>query len=199
MNMVLKYQDAQVRTVQQDGQAWFVLADVCDILGLSNPSRVAQRLPDEDKKEGEIDPRPNSGLGRLNGWIINEPGLYRVVLRSDKPETEPFMRWITHDILPSIRRHGFYVDSSWTMSTKDIARLTGYSHSTALRHIADALPNYRSAILTGRASKEGLQLNAVHAYLALSKLARGGVHFYLDQFPSQVQAIGSSLGTQYER
>lgn len=96
-----RYKGTQVRVKQDDGEPWWVLADVCKALGLSNPSVIAERLdPDE---------RAKSDLGRQGkGWIINESGLYSVILRSDKPEAKQFKRWVTHEVLPSIRRTGGY-------------------------------------------------------------------------------------------
>lgn len=96
------YNGSEVRTVQVDGETWWVLKDVCEILELSNPSRVAERL--------ENDERSNFKLGRQgDAIIINESGLYNVILRSDKPEAKPFRKWVTSEVLPSIRKHGAYM------------------------------------------------------------------------------------------
>ncbi|MCO1336425.1 Bro-N domain-containing protein [Microbulbifer sp. OS29] len=98
------FNSCQLRVVEQDGEPWFVLADVCRVLELSNPTVVAERL-DEDEKGN-----PKSGLGlRRDQLLINESGLYAVVLRSDKPTAKPFRRWVTHDVLPSIRKTGQYL------------------------------------------------------------------------------------------
>lgn len=78
-----------------------MLSDVCKVLGLTNPTMVSQRL-DEDE-------RSKFNLGRQGeATIINETGLYSVILRSDKPEAKEFKRWVTHEVLPSIRKHGMY-------------------------------------------------------------------------------------------
>ena len=99
---IFTYQSNQVRTVQQDGEPWFVLKDVCDALELSNPSVVADRL-DEDE-------RAKFNLGRQGDTtIVNESGLYHVILRSDKPQAGPFRKWVTSEVLPSIRKHGAYM------------------------------------------------------------------------------------------
>lgn len=95
------YNNTQVRTIEKNGEPWFVLKDVCEILGLSNPSRVAERL-DEDE-------RSNFKLGRQGEVnIISESGLYNVILRSDKPEAKPFRKWVTGEVLPTIRKTGAY-------------------------------------------------------------------------------------------
>lgn len=91
-----------MRTLTIDNEPWFVLKDVCTILDMSNPTMVAERL-DEDE-------RAKFNLGRQGqSWIINEPGLYNVILRSDKPEAKPFRKWVTGEVIPSIRKHGAYI------------------------------------------------------------------------------------------
>lgn len=105
---IFNYNDNEVRTIQKDGEPWFVLKDVCQVLGLSNPTVVADRLDDDEKTK--VDPKSHLG-SRSNEFItvINEGGLYNVILRSDKPEAKPFKRWVTHEVLPSIRKHGAYM------------------------------------------------------------------------------------------
>lgn len=94
-------QFGQVRTVEQDGQTWFVAADVCRALDIANPTDAIKRL-DEDE-------RARFNLGRQGETnTINEPGLYTLVLSSRKQEAKAFKRWITHEVLPSIRKHGAY-------------------------------------------------------------------------------------------
>jgi prophage antirepressor-like protein len=91
----------EVRTLEINGEPWFVLADVCKALELSNPTIVANRI-DEDE-------RAKFDLGRQgNTTIINESGLYSVILRSDKPQAKPFRKWVTSEVLPSIRKTGAY-------------------------------------------------------------------------------------------
>ena len=92
----------EIRVVEKDGEPWFVAVDVCDILGLSNPTIAVSRL---DKDE-----RAKFNLGRQgDSTIVNEPGLYALILGSRKPEAKAFKRWITHDIIPSIRKYGAYM------------------------------------------------------------------------------------------
>lgn len=93
----------QVRTLTfETSETWWVLSDVAKVLGVQNASDLAKRL-DQDE-------RSRFNLGRQGeGWIVNESGLYKIVLRSDKPDAREFQRWVTHDVLPSIRRHGAYM------------------------------------------------------------------------------------------
>lgn len=102
---VFTYQDKPLRTVEKDGELWWVLKDVCAALGISDHITVAKRLdPDEVGQAQVIDSK-----GRQQPTTItNEPGLYKVILRSDKPDAKDMMRWVTHEVLPSIRRTGAY-------------------------------------------------------------------------------------------
>ena len=93
-----------VRVVQVDGEPWFVAADVCRALEISNSRDAVARLDDDEKGVGSTDT-----LGGKQGMqIINEPGLYTLVLGSRKPEAKAFKRWVTHEVLPTIRKTGSY-------------------------------------------------------------------------------------------
>lgn len=99
---IFNYNSQEIRTVEKDGALWWVLADVCKVLGFTNPTMIAERL-DEDE-------RAKLGLGRQGeANIINESGLYNVIMRSEKPEAKAFKRWVTHEVLPSIRKEGSYI------------------------------------------------------------------------------------------
>lgn len=99
------YEDQPVRVVEVDGEPWFVLADLCDVLGLTSPAWVLRRLSDGVSSTHPI----VDSLGRTqHASIVNEPGMYEVVIRSDKPEAVAFRRWVTAEVLPSIRRTGAY-------------------------------------------------------------------------------------------
>jgi len=102
--VLLAYEAQSVRIVMIDGEPWFVLADLCRVLGIANAGNVASRLADEDKGIHQAD----TPGGRQNLTIVSEPGMYEVVIRSDKPEAVAFRRWITGEVLPSIRRTGQY-------------------------------------------------------------------------------------------
>jgi prophage antirepressor-like protein len=93
-----------VRTVLVDGEPWFVAGDVCDVLEIRN-SRDALSGLDEDEKGVATADTPG---GEQRVSIINEAGLYSLILRSRKPEAKTFKRWVTHEVLPQIRRTGAY-------------------------------------------------------------------------------------------
>ena len=102
-----------VRTTVIDNEPWFVAADACKALDLSNPSDTLKRLDDDDRMilsltEGHSGKR--GGAQMVN--IVNEPGLYTLVLRSRKPQAKAFKRWITHEVIPSIRKYGAYATSN---------------------------------------------------------------------------------------
>jgi len=101
-----------IRTIlDKNGDPWFVALDVCKTLGISNSSNVISRLDDEEKDEVAIaDP-----IGRpQNTTIINESGLYSVILNSRKPEAKKFKKWITSEVLPTIRKTGQYQSRALT-------------------------------------------------------------------------------------
>ena len=103
----------EVRTVMVSDEPWFVAADVCKALELSNPTVAVSRL-DEDE-------RAKFNLGRQGeGIIVNEAGLYSLILGSRKPEAKVFKRWITHDVIPAIRKTGGYIQGEESMSDDDL-------------------------------------------------------------------------------
>lgn len=101
---VWNYESSEVRTVQVNGEPWFVLADVCKVLEISNSRNISSRLEPDEKGVTLVDTLG----GTQQMTIINESGLYAVVLRSDKPQAKPFRKWVTSEVLPSIRKHGSY-------------------------------------------------------------------------------------------
>ena len=89
----------------ENGEPWFVAKDVCDILSLENSRKATADLDPDEKNTVTI----SDGIpGNPNKTIISEPGLYKLIIRSRKPEAHEFQRWITHEVLPSIRKHGIY-------------------------------------------------------------------------------------------
>ena len=98
------FKGRQVRTIQLDGEPWFVAADVCDVLGLNNPSQALSYL---DRDERRL---ITNEAWRTNGnmAVVSEPGLYSLVLRSRRPEAKGFRRWIAHEVIPALRQSGEY-------------------------------------------------------------------------------------------
>lgn len=101
---VFQYADRQVRTVTVNGEVWFVLADICGVLAVANVGNVTARLEEADIRQTDI----SSGGQRRAVTIVSEAGMYDVVIRSDKPEARRFRWWVTHEVIPAIRRTGAY-------------------------------------------------------------------------------------------
>lgn len=99
---IFNFKDSQVRTVLVESEPWFVAKDVCDVLEIANPTQAVNRLDEDERAMFNI-----GRQGETN--IINEYGLYSLVLGSRKPEAKEFKRWITHEVIPSIRKHGAYM------------------------------------------------------------------------------------------
>lgn len=109
------FKGAPLRTLtDKAGEPWFVAKDVCAILEISNPSDALKRLDDDE--------RSRFNLGRQGETnIVNEAGLYVLVLGSRKPEAHEFKRWVTHEVLPSIRKHGGYMAGQERMTPEQMA------------------------------------------------------------------------------
>ena len=97
-----------VRSILIDGDPWFVAADVCKALELEKTNRALSRLDDDEKGAHSV----STPGGRQRMSIISESGLYSLILGSRKPEARAFKRWITHEVIPSIRKHGAYMTDS---------------------------------------------------------------------------------------
>lgn len=103
---VWNYESSEIRTIEKDGEPWFVGKDVATVLGYSNPrDAINKRVDDEDKGVAKCDTL--GGIQDLT--IINESGLYSLVLSSKLPSAKKFKRWVTNEVLPSIRKHGAYM------------------------------------------------------------------------------------------
>lgn len=100
------YESSEIRTIQKDGEPWFVAKDVTNILGYANASKaISDHVDTEDKLNNES----LSSLGQRGGWLVNESGLYSLILASKLPNAKKFKRWVTNEVLPSIRKHGAYM------------------------------------------------------------------------------------------
>lgn len=139
---VFSYEGNEVRTVQMGDETWWVLKDVCTALDIANSRDAALRLDEDEKDDVGI----TDAIGRQqNTTVISESGLYNVIMLSRKPEAKKFKRWVTHEVLPTIRRHGAYVTP---------AKLE------ELMNDPDAWIKMLTALKEERAAKERLQLEA---------------------------------------
>lgn len=122
LTKVFSYGSSHVRTVLITGEPWFVAKDVCAVLEIKNTTDALKRL--------DSDEVTRLNLGGLSGEtnLVNEPGLYTLILGSRKPEARAFKRWITHEVIPSIRRNGMYATDTLLddpdLLLKTVTRLT---------------------------------------------------------------------------
>ncbi len=155
--------------VANDGEPRFVLNDLCKVLGMSNPRMVRDRLQDDDVSQTDV----TDSLGRIQTTnVVTEAGMYDVVLRSDKPEALQFRKFVTREVLPSIRKHGAYMteatieqvltdpDTLIKLATDlkaERARRAELEHQAALDApkvvFADAVAVSKTAILVGDLAK----------------------------------------------
>lgn len=127
---IFNYGEIPVRTVLLDGEPWWVLVDVCRVLNLTNSRMTTKQLDEDEKGVSQI----YTPGGNQNMTIINESGLYKVILRSDKPEAKAFTRWVTHEVLPAIRKTGAY--SMTTSPPTGQRALTVDDYLTAARMVS---------------------------------------------------------------
>ena len=147
MNEITRiYNDQPVRVINRDGEPWFVAKDVADILGYGLTTDMTRRL-DDDEKGMQITHTPG---GKQEMIIINEPGLYAAIMGSQKPEAKDFKRWVTHDVLPSIRKTGSYT------VPQNPEQITDKN----LQHIADILKS------CAEIAKENSVLSERNSYLS---------------------------------
>lgn len=145
---VFRYAGQQVRTVLIDGEPWFMASDVCSVLEISNPSQAMTRLDADEVTLISNEGRP------LN--VINEPGLYSLILGSRKPEAKAFKRWVTHEVLPQIRRTGRFVQT-------EIEHRLPTSFADALRELAASVE--RQEALEAKVEADAPKVAAYDAWM----------------------------------
>lgn len=104
----------EIRTVTEENEPWFCLMDICKALGMKNPTMVASRLEDDEVTKFDL----GSKRGETN--FVTESGLYAVILRSDKPNAKKFRKWVTGEVLPSIRKNGGYIANQENLTPEQI-------------------------------------------------------------------------------
>lgn len=110
----------QVRIVQQNGEPWFVGKDIADILGYSNSSKAIPQHVDEEDRQKQNLPTAQNGKLVAASWLINESGLYSLILSSKMPKAKEFKRWVTSEVIPAIRKTGGYIAGSENMTDAEI-------------------------------------------------------------------------------
>ncbi|MEN7355929.1 phage antirepressor [Bacillus licheniformis] len=169
LQKVFNYQDQQVRTVVKDNEPWFVAKDVCNVLNHSNHKVAVSRLDEDEVSKVYL----TDSLGRnQKTTVVNEAGLYSLILTSNKPEAKQFKRWITHEVIPTIRKTGGYVanDDLFIQTylpqadeqTKQLFKVTLHTMKEQSKQIetmkpkalfADAVEASESSVLVGELAK----------------------------------------------
>jgi len=137
---VFNYESQEVRTVLKNNEVWFVAKDVCGVLGLTRTNDALERIDDDEKVMRKIS-APHDIDRHM--WLVNESGLYSLILRSNKPEAKKFKKWVTSDVLPSIRKTGSY----------SIAKKLP-THQEALRGWADEIDKTEKLQIENQAQKQ---------------------------------------------
>lgn len=129
---IIQYPDfGEIRQVTSKGELWFVAKDICDILGLTN-SRQATSALDDDEKGVISNDTPG---GRQAMTVVNESGMYALILQSRKPEAKAFRKWVTSEVLPSIRKYGFYISPAQQKSNRERRAIERAYHEELQKYI----------------------------------------------------------------
>lgn len=128
------FESAPIRVVDQGGQPWFVASDICAVLEIANVGNALTRLLDNERNSIR-NPDVNRGRGNPDLTVINESGMWKLVLRSRKPEAERLITWLTSKVLPSLRRTGQYGSPAPELDLRDPAVL----HRLLLDHTSNAM------------------------------------------------------------
>ena len=133
----------KVRSQLINSEPWFLAADVCRALEISNPSQAITRLDDDEKNTVRISDGIQ-GRGNPNVNVISEPAVYKLVFRSNKPEAKAFLRWVTHDVLPKIMRSG----SLFSRSVQLADDFSSLYNLAAQMSITDTRKSFWNALMT---------------------------------------------------
>jgi len=131
-----------VRTMLRDGEPWFVAKDVCDVLGIANSRDAVARLDEDEKGVGISDTLG----GKQEVSIVNEFGLHQLILRSNKPEAKQFKRWITHEVLPALRKQGYYS----MIKDEDLVAIISERRKKDANYLIEGLAEERDKLNTER-------------------------------------------------
>ena len=111
----------EIRTLAIDDEPWLVGKDVAEILGYANPNEaISDHVDDEDKLNSKTLSSFSANLGQRGGWLINESGLYSLIMSSKLPAAKKFKRWVTSEVLPSIRKNGGYIAGQESMTPAEL-------------------------------------------------------------------------------
>ncbi|MHA7962816.1 BRO family protein [Paenibacillus sp. CAU 1782] len=190
MNQLFKYGESEVRTVMIEGEPWFVAKDVADVLGFSETAAMTRYLDDDEVMSVKL-----AGMN-MNSSTISESGLYSAILRSRKPEAKQFRKWITSEVLPTIRKTGGYVNNddlfvnTYLPHADESTRLLFRTTLEVVR-----TQTQKIAILEPKAAKydEFLDSDGLSTFTTVGKHFLGGIS------SQRVKAWLQSAGVLYKR
>ena len=149
----------EIRTLEINNEPWFVGKDVATILGYERPTKaVVDRVDEDDRRmvDGETQSQIGIEIGQRGGWIVNESGLYCLILSSKLPKAKEFKRWVTSEVIPSIRKHGAY------MTPDTIEKIL--DDPDTIIHLATALKEERQKRKALEAEQEVLGLHPLMSF-----------------------------------
>lgn len=155
---IFKYENQQIRTLEKDGKPWFVAKDICAVLGLKKVSQVVNGHPDKNDRLDD-DEKGVSNVDTLGGnqqlLIVSESGLYSLIFKSRKKEARAFQKWVTKEVLPSIRKTGKYsANGEHEYKTNDGA-LHGMMVFARQKGLEETACAYKAKIFSSTPSKKG--------------------------------------------
>ena len=181
LEKVFSYQEKTVRTITRNGEPWFVVKDVCDILEIQNSRDTLTRL-DEDEKD--VDSIYTLG-GNQEMQVVSESGLYNLIIGSKKTEAKAFKRWVTHEVLPSIRKTGMYLSNDLLQSPEFLFQVVcKYKEE---REISDQLR------LENKVKDEKIEEMQPLVDFAES-LLKSDTLLYVEEFAKLIYGDGSKMG-----
>jgi len=169
-----EFNGKKVRWVLIDGKPWWVLKDLCDILGLVNPSDVATRVTNEYLAQAEV--LDSRGIPRSTN-VVSEPGMWQVILRSESPLAEPVQKWVYEEVLPMIRNTGKYAIKAITNNKLEFLA----EQEARLRLIAAAKPSVLDQQWIDNLAREELQVGLRRELVAAKQDQSMSVEDYLRQ------------------
>jgi prophage antirepressor-like protein len=208
------FENHDVRTVMIDGAPWFIAKDVCDILGIQQPANVMRDFPKSEKGVYSIHTSSENGTKQRREMLtVNEPGLYRLIFQSRKPEAEKFKTWVFSEVLPQIRCTGTYsmkevgnvsgrvyalFSSCHDMTLQDVNRLVYYfSMLTPLAEVdiarlmgvSDSTINYYHKRLSSETAQEMVKELGINALGIAKKLTATALLPARETLPAEGGAI----------
>ncbi|WP_336629954.1 MULTISPECIES: BRO family protein [unclassified Microbacterium] len=193
---IFNYAGAKVRTVVIDGEPWFVGKDITDVLGIVNQRDAFTRLDADERITVAL---PDGNRGNPNRTVVNEAGLYSLILRSDKPEARAFKRWVTHEVLPQIRRTGQF-------RPVEVEHALPQSYADALRELAAKVEHVQA--LEAKAAEDAPKVEAfdrwmdadgyypMHAVAKILGLGRNNLYAMLRD-AGVIMAVGTAPYQRY--